>query len=81
MSESKSYLVTIMKWRISEQGCKHLTKIRSAVSTMQRITLSASSVFVTERLFIHIYFLLFEENCQNRVSRARDKISLHISVI
>ena len=43
MSESKSILVTIMKWRISEQGYKHLTKFskfllfKPATSTMQKI--------------------------------------------
>ena len=41
----------------------------------KRLTLSAASVFVTEGLFICIYFLLFEENYQNRISRAGEKIS------
>ena len=37
------------------------------------LTLSAASIFVTEGLFICIYFLLFEENHQNRISRAGEK--------
>ena len=41
----------------------------------KRLTLSAASIFVTEGLFIYIYFLLFEENHQNRISRAGEKIS------
>ena len=31
--------------------------------------LSAASIFVTEGLLIYIYFLLFEENHQNRISQ------------
>ena len=46
---------------------------------MQKFNLSAASVFVTEGLFIYIYFLLFEENHQNRISRAGEKISPTIS--
>ena len=30
---------------------------------------SAALIFVTEGLFIYIYFLLFEENRQNRISK------------
>ena len=41
---------------------------------MQKITLSTASIFVVEGLFICIYFLLFEENHQNRISRAGEKI-------
>ena len=43
MSESKSSLVTIMKWRISGQGYKHLTRFsrfvlfKPAASPMQKI--------------------------------------------
>ena len=70
-----------MKWRISGQGDKHLTRFsrvalfKSAASTMQKINLSAASIFVSEGLFIYIYFLLFEENHQNRISRAGEKMS------
>ena len=45
----------------------------------KRLTLSAASIFVTEGLFIYIYFLLFEENHENRISRAGEKISPTIS--
>ena len=80
MSERKSFLVTVLKWRISGQRYKHLTRFsilrfKYAASTMQRITLSATSIFVIEGLFIYIYFLLFEENHQNRISRAGKKFS------
>ena len=37
-------------------------------------------MFVTEGLFIYIYFLLFEENYQTRISRAGEKISPTISL-
>ena len=39
----------------------------------KRLTLSAASIFVTEGLFIYIHFLIFEENHQNQISRAREK--------
>ena len=65
--------MTIMKWRISGQGYKHLTRF-------SRFALSDASVFVTEGLFVYIYFLLFEENHQNRISRAGEKISTTISL-
>ena len=41
----------------------------------KRLTLSTASTFVTEGLFIYIYFLLSEENHQNRISRAGEKNS------
>ena len=44
------------------------------------LTLSVALIFVAEGLFIYIYFLLFEENHQNRISRAGEKISLMISL-
>ena len=48
---------------------------------MQKILiLSAASILVTEGLFIYIYFLLFEENHQNRISRAGEKNSPTISL-
>ena len=77
MSESKSFsLVTVMKWRIPGQGYKHLIGISRFVLFKQykRLTMSAASIFVTEGLFMDIYFLLFEENLQNRISRAGDKV-------
>ena len=36
----------------------------------KELTLLAASIFVTESLFIYIYFLLFEESHHNRISRA-----------
>ena len=44
------------------------------------LTLSAASIFVAEGLFIYIYFLLFEENHQNRISRAGENICPTISL-
>ena len=78
--------MTVMKWRISGQGCKHLTRFQdSYCSNLQlvlckRLALSAASIFVTEGLFIYIYFLLFEENHQNRIFKAGEKISPTISL-
>ena len=46
----------------------------------KRLTLPAASIFVTEDLFMYIYFALFEENHQNRISRAGEKISPTISI-
>ena len=43
---------------------------------MQKI----NPVFVTEDLFIYIYFLFSEENHQNRISKAGEKISPTISL-
>ena len=43
----------------------------------KRLTMS---IFVTDGLFIYIYFLLFEENHQNWISRAGEKISPTISL-
>ena len=42
--------------------------------------MSTASIFVTEGFFIYIYFLLSEENHQNRISRAGEKISRTISL-
>ena len=86
MSESKSFLVTIMKWRISGQEYKHLTRfsrflrLNLPLVLCKRLTLSAASIFVTESLFLYIYFLLFEENHENRISRVGEKISPTISL-
>ena len=66
--------MTIMKWGPSGQGYKQLTRFsrfglfKPAASTMQRLSLLAASIFVTEGLFMYIYFLLFEENHQNQIS-------------
>ena len=75
--------MTVMKWCISEQGYKNLTRFSRFVlfnlqlALCKRLTLS---IFVTDGLFIYIYFLLFEENHQNWISRAGEKISLTISL-
>ena len=85
MSEIKNFLVTIIKWRDAGQGYKHLTRFsrfvlfEPAASAMQRLTLSAASIFVTEGLLIYINLLLFEENHQNRISRAGEKILYRFS--
>ena len=78
--------MTIMKWRIYGQEYKHLTKSArfGYCSNLQlvlckRLSLSAASIFVTEGLFIYIYFLLFEENHRNWISRAGEIISPTIS--
>ena len=47
---------------------------------MQRLSLLAASIFVAEGLFISIYFLLFEENHQNPISIAGEKIYPTISL-
>ena len=75
MSESRSLLVTVMKWRISGQRYKHLTRFSRFIQLVlcKRLTLSTALIFVTEGLFIYIYFLLSEENPQNRISRAGEK--------
>ena len=54
--------MTIMKWGISGQGYKQLTR------------------FSRFLLFKPADFLLFEENHQNRISRAGEKISQTISL-
>ena len=43
----------------------------------KRLTLS---IFVTEGLFIYIYFPLFEENHENRISKPGEKNSPTISL-
>ena len=78
--------MTIMKWWISGQGDKHLTRFSRFVPfnlqlvLCKRLTLSAASVLVTDGLFIYIYFLLFEENHQNWISRAGENCSSTISL-
>ena len=76
--------MTIVRWVISGQGYKKLTRLsrfvpyKPAASVIQKITLSA--VLITEGWFIYIYFLSFEENHRNRISRAGKKISPTISL-
>ena len=82
MSESKSlfgdYHEVAHIWaRI--QAFDQVLKI-CTVQSCKRLTLSAASIFVSERLFIYIYFLLFEENHENQISRAGEKISPTISL-
>ena len=73
--------MTIVKWGIPGQGYKQLTRLsrfvlfKPAASTIQKKTVSAVLIFVTEGWFIYIYFLSFEENHRNRISRAGKKIS------
>ena len=67
------------------QAFDQVLKICTVQSRMQlvlckRLTLSAALIFVTEGLFTYIYFLLFEENHQNQISRAGEKISPTISL-
>ena len=78
--------MTIVKWGISGQGYKQLTRLsgsvlfKPAASTIQRLTLSAILIVVTEGWFIYIYFRSFEANHRNRISRAGKKISPTISL-
>ena len=71
--------MTIMKWRISRQGYKHLTNFEDLYCSKlqlvlcKRSTLSAVSIFVTEGSFIYIYFPSFEEIHENRISKAGEK--------
>ena len=78
--------MTVMKWRISGQRYKHLTGFQDSycsnlqLALLKRLSLPAASIVVTEGLFIYIYFLLFEENRQNQIFRAGEKISPTISL-
>ena len=78
--------MTVMKWRISGQRYKHLTRfsrfsgLNSQLVLCKRLTLSTASIFVTEGLFIYIYFLLYEENHQNRIPELEKKNSPTISL-
>ena len=72
--------MTIMKWIISGQGYKQLTRFSrfvlskpAAIVRYKRLTLPAASIFVTESLLIYIYLLLFEENHENRICRAGEQ--------
>ena len=59
--------MTVMKWRISEQRYKHLTKFsrfvlfEPAASTMRKINPVDRFNLVTDGLFIYIYLLLSEK--------------------
>ena len=65
--------------RIQEFGqVFKIPTIQPAAGTMQKI--NSLSIFVTDGLFIYIYFLLFGENHQNWISRAGEKISPTISL-
>ena len=44
-----------------------------AAGTMQKINPVGSFNFVAECLFIYIYFLFFEENHEDRISKAGEK--------
>ena len=67
--------MTIIKWRMSGQGSAYDQLFEPEASILsKRLTLSAASIFVTEGLFIYIYFLLFEEIHQNRIFKAGEKI-------
>ena len=46
----------------------------------KRLALSTALFFVTEGLFIYIYFLSFEENHQNQISRAGENDCFSIKV-
>ena len=75
-----------MKWHISEQGYKDLTRFsrfllsEPAASTMQKINPVGCFNLCHLGLLIYIYFWLFEENLPNRISRAGEKISPTISL-
>ena len=88
MSESKSFCGDYQKmahiWA-RMQAFDQVFNIRTDCSNLQlvlckRLILSAVSIFITEGLFIYVYFLLFEENHQNRSSRGEEKISATISL-
>ena len=80
--QARVFLVTIVKWGclgkdisnwpgFQDSYCLNLQRELS-----KRLTLSAVlKIFVTEDLFIYIYFLSFEENHRNRISRAGKNLS------
>ena len=83
MSESKSLFGDYHEWHISGQGYKHLTDqycSKLQLLLCKRLILSDASIILTEGLLIYIYLLLFEENRQNRISRAGGKIAPTISL-
>ena len=71
--KARVFLVTIVKWGVSGQGYKHCPGfqhsycLKPAATTMQKI--NPVGCF-NLGLFIYIYFLSFEGNHRNRISRA-----------
>ena len=84
MSESRSLFGDCHKmahiWAIIQAFDKVFKVKKSQPVLCKRLTLSTASIFVTDVLFIYIYFLLSEENHQNRISRAGEKIFQTISL-
>ena len=79
--------MTVMKWRKSGQRYKRLARLSrfvlfeaAAIELYKKLTLSTASIFVSEGLFIYIYFLLSEENHQNRIFRVGEIIPPTISL-
>ena len=75
--KARVFLVSVMKWRISGQRYEHLTRFvlfKLATSTMQKIN-SVDCFNLCHGRFVYI----FEENHQNRISTAGEKISPTIS--
>ena len=64
MFESKSLFGDYHEMGHVWQGYKYCSKLQLVLR--KRLTLSAALIFVTEGLFIYVYFLLFEENHQNQ---------------
>ena len=58
-----------------DQVFKIHTVLNPQLVLYKRLTPTTASIFVTEGLFMYIYFLLSKENHQNRISRAGEKIS------
>ena len=58
----------------------NIRTVQPAAGNVQKINSVGFSVFVTDGLFIYIYFLLFEENHQNWISRAGENFSPTISL-
>ena len=66
MSESKSFMVTVMKWHISGQQYKHLARfsrivlLKPAASTMQKINpLGCFNVCHLRLVYIYIYVYIY----------------------
>ena len=65
MPESKSFLVTIMKWRMSGQGYKHLTRFsrfvlfKPGASTLQKINpVSCFNLCHLRFVYIHLFHVI-----------------------
>ena len=67
--KGRVFLVSIIKRCI----CRRYKYLM--VVACKRLTLSVGVIFVIEHLFVYIYFLLFEENRENRISRTGEKMS------